>query len=664
MKQPNYRLKSSINHGFSGHQLVRNRRLRFTLNGREFKAYQGDTILTALMANGIFSAGQTGGSPIALDAALNLCVKCVGAPDVAASALPIARTLASQGLELEVFGAPPARLKSTFGSATETSLKIDFDKYRCVPGPLHDAPLTTRHKVNLLVVGGGIAGMTAAVSAAEAGKTVMLVERRGYLGGDAELFGYADGEENPRDVVGTLREKVSSLAKIKTFTHAEALNLTDRKLTAHVVEVVDGKPSAALMRISARNVIIATGAADKFPLFPGNRLPRIAPLTEVFHLATAYSIWRGSQTAVFTNTNIAYRFVGQAQNADAEFVGVFDARTNRSSRFIDIAKAGGQKIINGAQINSASQNTRSGHLYIKLEPSQDGLPALDAITADQLIINDGWQPRLDLWRLAGGKVDPDGMHLNEDMPDNVVLAGSCAGLKGHVGVQLSAHAAVGRLMLKKDLDVSDPQIPLHFETPEGPETISSSIDQSGIDPVYTSQGGSLVTLHPSEKKGLISGLFSRGQNLEKSPISDQALSFVDTLVLIRRGILPENALEPLLKERAVAPHLFGASETRGRRKFLADTLAVTLPDYISQRFGADAQVWTYIVETGIPLQTGVLLFPNSDVSDPLKAIGIIVGGGNSALISSKLAEKGTILVARIGGQTGTIKLEAPDVTKG
>lgn len=656
MKQTNYRLKSSVNHRFSGHQLVRDRRIRFTLNGQEFKAYQGDTILTALMAAGIFSAGQNNGSALALDAALELCVKRVDAPDEVGSALPIARTPALQGLALEIYGVPPIRLKSTFGGGNISSLKIDFDKFRCTPGPLHDAPLTTRHKINLLVVGGGIAGMTAAVAAAEAGKMVILIERRAYLGGDAELFGYADGEENPRDIVGALRQKISQLTKIKVFTHTEALDINDRKLTAHVVEIVDGQPSASLMRISARNIILATGAADKLPLFPGNRLPRIASLTEVFHLATAYGLWRGNQTAVFTNTNIAYRFSGQAQNADAQFVGIFDARTNRASRFIDIAKAGGQKVINGAQVHSVSQNQRSGQLSIMLEPSQDGLPALDAITADQLILNDGWQPRLNLWRLAGGKIDPSGAHVSDDIPANMMLAGSCAGLIGHMGVQQSAQAAVGRLMLKKEMDVSDPQIDVHFETPEGPETVSSSIEQPGDYPVYTSGESSLVTLSPMEKKGLFGGVFALGKSAEIGPITDRALSFVDTLVLTQRGVLPVDAFERLLEERAIAPHLFEAGETRFRRKFLADNIAVEVPVYVEQRFGADAQVWDYEIESGIPLQTGVPLFPNTDVSDPMKAIGIVVGEGKSALVKLDEAEKGAILVARVGAQTSTIKL--------
>lgn len=656
MKQTNHRLKPSKNHCFTGHQIVRDRRLRFTLNGREFKAYAGDTILTALLANGIFSAGHANGGAVALDAALQLCVKLVDAPNDVNSALPIDRTLAQQGMTLEIFGAPHTRLKAPFGGAQETSLKIDFDKFPCVPGPLHNAPVSVREKINLLVVGGGIAGMTAAVDAAEAGKNVILLERRGYLGGDAELFGHADGEEDPREVVAALRQKIGALPNIAVFLFTEALSVKDRKLMAHRVDSVDGKPKASLMRIAARNIILATGAADKIPLFPGNRLPHISPLTEVFHLATAYGIWHDGQSALFTNTNIAYRFAGQAQNADATFIGVYDARTDRASRFIDIAKAGGQKIINGARVHSVSSSKHRDQLYIKLEPSHSGFPALGAVNASQLVVNDGWQPRLGLWQQAGGKINIDGTFNEDVMPENIILAGSCAGYKGHIGVQQSALAAVGRLFLKKNFDVSDPQIDPQFETPEGPQTLSSALKENDLEPCYTSWGGSLVTLDTSTRKGFLAKLFSRDNEADKSPITDRALNLVDTLILAQQDILPSSELEHLLKERAITPLVFEAGETRFRRKFLAENLAAEVPDYIKGRFGKDASVWTCSVENGNPLQTGILLFPNTDVSDPLQAIGIVVGEGKTALINAGFAVSGAVLVARVNAMTSTIKL--------
>lgn len=656
MKQPIYRLKASTDHSYTGRQLNRDRRIRFKLNGREFKAYQGDTILSALLANGIISAGQAGGSPIALSTALDLCVRYVNAPDENASALPIDRTPVLQDMDLEVFGAPANRLKSAFGSAKTSSLKIDLDQSGCVPGPLYDAPVDARLKVNLLVVGGGIAGMTAAVTAAEAGKSVMLIERREYLGGDAELFGYADGEEDPRDVVRKLKRKTKELDKIQVFTATRALDLNDRKLLAHRVEIVDGAARASLMRVSARQIILATGAGDRLPLFPGNRQPRIFGLTEAFHLATAYGIWMGDQTAIFTNTNIAYRFAGQMQNAGAKFVGIFDARVNRSSRFIDIAKAGGQKIINAARVGSVSQLQRANRLNIALEPSQSGLPTLGDFSADQLIFNDGWQPRLDLWRRAGGKIALDGTHNPNVSAENVRLVGSCGGLKGHHGVQQSAIAAVGQMMLKKQMEVSDPQIDPQFETPEGPPTTSSKLNQPGLPPVYTSNSGSLVTLSTKEKKTLLGGLFSRKPSTEIGSIADKALSFEDVFALIQQKVLPQAMLGPVLKERVVAPHLFEAGTTKIRRKYLADNYAVEVPNFVGLRFGADAQKWSYTIKDGTPPQTGVMIFPNTDASDPTLAVGIIVGDGNLALISAEFSFSDKVLVARVGALTSTITL--------
>ena len=96
-----YRLPADAPHGFGGAALDRSKPLTFRLDGRSIEGFAGDTVLTALLANGITSAGTFGGDPVALDERSAPLVALRSAPK---DLLPMERMPALSGLDLFTTG--------------------------------------------------------------------------------------------------------------------------------------------------------------------------------------------------------------------------------------------------------------------------------------------------------------------------------------------------------------------------------------------------------------------------------------------------------------------------------------------------------------------------------------------------------------------------------
>jgi sarcosine oxidase subunit alpha len=654
MKRPLFRIKPYSTHSFSGHQLDRSRRLTFTLNGHKLRAYRGDSVLSAALANGFFTAGTHDDSPLALDESLGLCVRFASEPDAPASALPMARTPVVEGANLVIYGAGRPGAFASLARRRATSLKVNFNDYSCVPAPLSEVPVSQRPEVDILVIGGGIAGMAAAIEAAGSGQSVMLVERRGYLGGDALMFGHADGEEDPQAIVYRLSDKIEKLKNVTVLKHAEAFFVEGDAVRIHCVELRDNRPTAIGLAVRAMKTIIATGCGDKQPIFPGNRLPAVSHLGETWHLAHAYAVWRGQKTLVFTSTNVAYRFATQMLDAGGDILKIIDGRGSPSSRFVEIAKASGIKVETGVKIHSAAQPDRSDALIVDTELVWEGLSHAEPLRPDHLIISNGWLPRLNLWRQFGGSVelDEDKTAIAAGSIEDVKLAGSCAGFKGHAAVELSAVNAVREALSQKIATITDEQIDPSYETPDGPLNINTRGDDVESDPAYLSAGSTLVARSQTVRKSLFSRLLNRRAKIIPQKVGDRALGYADTLAMVVLGWLPENQLENVLRERAVVPRIFfGKPQSEGLDQSASEA-ANPVPDFLLGRFGDAPQTWM-ISAANAPVELGNLLFIDRDLRDPMEAVGVVVRGGGKndepmALIGDRLVSEGMTLVARGG----------------
>ncbi len=652
-----FRIPTAKNHLFSGHQINRDRPVQFRLNGRRISTFSGDTVLSALLASGIDTAGTHQGAPIALDACLGLAIQCLDPAGNPGVPLPMARTPVAEGARFQTLGTDAhAGLFQKLKRLTRNdsrSLGLDLDQSLLPPLP-DTAPVEPYANADIVVVGGGLAGLSAAVEASEAGRTVILIEQRAYLGGDAVLFGHAAGEEAPESAFARLSAKVDAAENITVLTLAEAVEAATGQIVVHqVVSGDEGGTTARRLQLAARHIVLATGMQDRLPLFPGNRLPGVTSLSQTFHLATAFGVWPGKRAAVTTNTNAGYRLALLAQDAELAIEKVMDARLEPQSRFAEFTKAYGIKSESGVHPQSASFVANAAELFVKMELSwADGRDAFETLTTGALIVSGGWLPRLTLWQRAGGalEVDSDGKICAAGHLEGIALAGSCAGYVSNSAVMRSGAQAVDGFLGRSVSAIEDTLIDPAFESPDGRLPVSQAPETEVLAPRYFDLGSSLVSAPRPIQGSFFKPALRRMANAPTA-IADKALSLGDIAALTAIGQVKPDAFATIAEERAVPPICFARS-TASSPPAASASETTDIPAYLAHRFGDNTQLWEVQAQDGRRFETGNLLYANSDTHDPMDALGVItsVNSGNDrnavALISAEAAQAGLQIMVR------------------
>jgi NADPH-dependent 2,4-dienoyl-CoA reductase/sulfur reductase-like enzyme/Fe-S-cluster-containing hydrogenase component 2/bacterioferritin-associated ferredoxin len=228
----------------------------FYWNGRQVMARQGEMISSALMAAGIkiFGHHPADGSPQGMFCANGQCSQCT----VLADGVPVkgCMTAVRQGMKVEPVEGLPS-LPCT-GKASK-------------PGPIEELD------VDVLVVGGGPAGLSAAAELGKAGLQTLVVDDKQRLGGKLLLqthkfFGsIEDCNAGTRgfDIAGILEKRLEAYPSVSIWKDSTVVAVyADRK-----AGVVTG---GATYRLVAPKVLLnAAGARDKALIFPGNTLPGV-----------------------------------------------------------------------------------------------------------------------------------------------------------------------------------------------------------------------------------------------------------------------------------------------------------------------------------------------------------------------------------------------------
>lgn len=600
MSEPN-RLPANAAHGFGGIALDRGRPLSFRLNGRRIHGFAGDTVLSAILAAGVDTLGTFIGAPIALtDRLVPLVAQRSGEP------LPIDRLPAVDGLSLTTIG------RRQFGLQAGSSLRHVIDG---VPDPpwLRQAPETTL-TTDLLVIGGGVAGLAAADAAARDGHSVILVERRPWLGGDARYFGPVGDEASPEAATEDLVARIAAQPGVAAMTHSEVFAL--HGTSARIHRIVDGR--GAVVAVAARRIVLATGSLQRLPIFAGNRLPGVTSAIGAYHLAKRYGVLRGRSAVVATQSNYGYRLALRLNDAGVGVSRIVDPRVNPQSRFVDFAKASGLKLAGGQFLLAATPAGRH-HLRARFANVGTATSALE-LEADTLIVSGPFQPDLTLWMFAGGGTEwADGKLLARGHVEHVALAGSAAGYRSMSACIVSGRAAVGLLFDTARISIEDVEIGAPYETPEAPATIAPVVTGA---PAYLDGGLSLIV---------------RPDPTVKPPLTThaQAPSLADVAASVELGLTLAADAGALAEERGAPGGDLAGSDWKP-----TGTPAEGMPAWLVGRFG-DTTTVHLIVDGKRRFERGALVYSNTSPADPALAVGVIARepeanlSGGLALVSSK-----------------------------
>jgi len=605
------RLAADAAHQFGGIALDRSKPLRFRLNGRDIEGFVGDTVLSATLAAGVDTYGTLGETPIGLTEYFCPLVATRGGQP-----LPMDRLPATDDLDLTSVGARRnVRFRAPFNSLLHRLEQLPD------PGWQHVAAETTR-AADLLIVGGGIAGLAAAEAATTAGRSVILAERRPWLGGDARYFGAVGDEESPEELSDRLIATLKLRDSFTPLTRAEIFAVHSHGATLHQIVTDEAAPRGRIVTITASRILIATGATQRLPVFPGNRLPGVQTAIAAYHLAKRYGVSAGASAVIATQNNYAYRMALRLHDAGVAIRRVVDTRIHPQSRFVDFAKASGLTLA-------------SGQFPLLATPGQFAFAnngsagAAATIEASQLIVAGAWQPDLALWMLAGCNVRWDRErsalvatgHLG-----TVALAGSAAGYRSMLACAESGRVAQAALFGEPHKPVADTEAGTDLETPDSPTPIAPVAAET---PSFLSTGTSLATRTPGA--------------------DTHAFSLGDVAAAVELGMIVPGDAGAIAEERG-AP---GGDLTASDWAPPAVAPPAGMPPYLARRFGDEPERLHLIVDRHRRFAIGALVYSNSGKPDPVAAIGVIVEaaeiGGIALIAKAALAANDRFIVETATG---------------
>lgn len=230
--------------------------LSFYWQGELMKARRGESIASALIANGIriFGHHQKDGSPLGIFCANGQCSQCMVIAD----------------------GKP---LKSCMEMVEENMQVFPSDGHPVLPKVVEKPIMQAIPEINVpvLIIGGGPAGLSAAIELGRLGVEVILLDDKQRLGGKLVLqthrfFGSTDAVyagTRGIDIASRLEEEVRSFPSVKIWTRSTCLAVfSDKKVGI----LKDGKQ---YILVNPQVILVATGAREKFLAFNGNTLPGV-----------------------------------------------------------------------------------------------------------------------------------------------------------------------------------------------------------------------------------------------------------------------------------------------------------------------------------------------------------------------------------------------------
>ena len=308
--------------------------------------------------------------------------------------------------------------------------------------------------VDVLVVGGGVAGLSAALAAGRAGARVLLVEQTAHWGGRAPVDGVEIDGQSAEDWVKGALQDLEKMQNVQVRTRLMGAGVYDHgyvlayeRLTDHAPEM-DG-PRHRLWRIRAKQVVTATGAIERPLSFAGNDLPGVMLASAVRDYVVNYAVSPGDRTVVVTNNDDAYRTAFVLKAAGLDVPAIIDARPEAGA-MAKRAEAEGIRVLQGKGISSVKGGKRVESVAICAQAGEGAV--LDEIKCDAVAMSGGWSPVVHLWSHCGGKLiwDEAQAHFRPD-PDRaptgargeafVITAGTAHGAMSTRDALANAHDA-------------------------------------------------------------------------------------------------------------------------------------------------------------------------------------------------------------------------------
>jgi len=455
----------------------RNKKISFKFNGKKYFGYKGDTLASALLANGIHLVGRSfkyhrprgfvGAGVDEPNAHVQLYKGAKTEPNAIATTVELVEGLVATSqncwpsLTFD-FGAindllnkffPAGFYYKTFMWPKNFWYKIYEPIIRKAAGlgvaPLKPDPDRYEHKFeycDVLIVGSGPSGLASALAAANNGAKVILAEDKPRFGGSLLIDEVTIGNKKGKDWADETISKLKSMPNVIVKNRSQVFGYYDHNMMVmfertkdHIENPTEFTPRQKLWYIRAKEVIISTGSIERPLVFGNNDRPGIMLASAATEYMKVYGVLVGKKPIIFTNNDSAYDAAIEFKKNGIDPL-IVDVRKNSESSIIKEAINLNINIKFSCGVVNAKGYLRVNSATIgKLNSAKSGYENLENISCDCICVSGNWTPTVHLSSQSGNKLKFD-EKINAFIPDQSHQNESTIG------------SAKGSFTLKKSLD--------------------------------------------------------------------------------------------------------------------------------------------------------------------------------------------------------------------
>ncbi len=444
----------------NGGLIDRTKTIRFSFDGNSLQGFGGDTLASALMANGVRLVGRSfkyhrprgifSAGPEEPNALVELRSGARREPNTKATTVELfdgleatsqnrwpslafdvhainqlAGPMLVAGFYYKTFMWPAAFWEKLYEPAIRRAAGLGRLSGEADPDTYEKAYAFC----DLLVIGAGPAGLAAALTAGRAGARVIIAEDDFVLGG--RLNSETHEIDGAPGVIWAKRveEELKTLPNVRVMRRMSVFGTYDgeygavERVADHVPVPPAFTPRQRLWKIVARKTILATGAVERGIVFGGNDTPGVMLASAMRTYVNRFAAAPGRHVAVFTASDDGWRTAFDLRSAGVAVACVVDIRTKVAPEVV--ALAGDIKIFLGGRVTDAR-----GGRALKSIAVMDAIGNRSAIALDALAVSGGWNPDIALSTHLGSKPawsEPKAAFLAGELPDGMAIAGAAAG---------------------------------------------------------------------------------------------------------------------------------------------------------------------------------------------------------------------------------------------
>jgi len=423
----------------NGGQIDRSKSISFTFDGKLYRGYKGDTLASALLANGVHLVGrsfkyhrprgiQTAGSeepnaivelrtgprkePNTRATTIELFDGLVAKsqnrwPSLAFDVMSVNNLfspLLSAGFYYKTFMWPVSFWTNVYEHVIRRAAGLGTAATEADP----DFYEQCHEHCDVLVVGAGPTGISAALAAAAADARVILIDEHPLSGGSLNNENFTIEGEPGSDWAAAAVAQLGAMDNVHVFTRTTVFGYYDHNVVAAIEKVSDhlpvppqGHPRQRMWTFYPKRVVIAAGATERPLVFGNNDKPGVMLASAARTYVNRYGVKPGRRAVVTTNNNDAYRTAIDLHRAGVAVAAVVDSRAHPDAPLADELEDLSIRLITGGTVGTVGGGQHVK--YAQIVTTQGDTLDPERIKCDLIACSGGWNPNVHLHSQSGAR---------------------------------------------------------------------------------------------------------------------------------------------------------------------------------------------------------------------------------------------------------------------